>query len=456
MNISDFKNPFFIGVAGVGMSAIAQYLQGIGKNVSGSDRYFHEGEYNKTKEQLENEGIKCFLQDGSGITAETDLVVVSTAIEDTVYEVKKAKELGIPIIKRSQLLAMIAKSKKTIAVAGTSGKSTTSAMLFQILLDAGLEPSIISGAGLTSIIKQGKIGNAYVGKGDWLIIEADESDGSVVQYEPEIGLLLNIDKDHQEIDELIELFTIFKNNTNSLFIVNQSNILAKTLSANIENDFGFENEKAGFSARNFKQEGFHLSFEVLNQKFEMNAIGQHSVENATAAIAVANQIGVDLKTCAESLKKYEGIYRRHQILGQKNGVWVIDDYAHNPAKCAASIKACQPLAEKVVAWFQPHGYGPTRFLRKDFVEEISNTLRENDEIWMSEIFYAGGTAVKDISANDLIEDIKAKGKKAYFVEDRNQFLETVRPSLSENSVLLLMGARDPSLEEFCKDLYEKL
>ena len=455
MNISDFKNPFFIGVAGVGMSAIAQYLQGIGKNVSGSDRYFHPDEYNKTKEQLENEGIKCFLQDGSGITAETDLVVVSTAIEDTVYEVKKAKELGIPIIKRSQLLAMIAKSKKTVAVAGTSGKSTTSAMLFQILLDAGLEPSIISGAGLTSIIKQGKIGNAYVGKGDWLIIEADESDGSVVQYEPEIGLLLNVDKDHQEIEELMDLFTTFKKNSQRLFVVNQSNALAKTLSASVNNDFVFETE-ACFTAKNFKQAGFKLSFEIDSLEFTMNAIGQHTVENATAAVAVANQIGVDLKTCAESLSKYEGIYRRHQILGQKNGVWVIDDYAHNPAKCAASIKACQPLAEKVVAWFQPHGYGPTRFLRQDFVEEISNTLRENDEIWMSEIFYAGGTAVKDISANDLIEDIKAKGKKAYFVEDRNQFLEMVRPSLSENSVLLLMGARDPSLEEFCKDLYEKL
>ncbi|MEN9486453.1 MAG: hypothetical protein RIR56_141, partial [Bacteroidota bacterium] len=348
-----------------------------------------------------------------------------------------------------------AKSKKTVAVAGTSGKSTTSAMLFQILLDAGLEPSIISGAGLTSIIKQGKIGNAYVGNGDWLIIEADESDGSVVQYEPEIGLLLNIDKDHQEIDELIELFTIFRNNTKGLYIVNQSNALAKTLSANVNNDFGFETD-AGFIAKNFKQEGFKLSFEIDNQEFTMKAIGQHTVENATAAVAVANQIGVDLKTCAESLSKYEGIYRRHQILGQKNGVWVIDDYAHNPAKCAASIKACQPLAEKVVAWFQPHGYGPTRFLRQDFVEEISNTLRENDEIWMSEIFYAGGTAVKDISANDLIEDIKEKGKKAFFVEDRNQFLETVRPSLSENSVLLLMGARDPSLEEFCNELYETL
>lgn len=455
-DISDFENVFFIGVAGVGMSAIAQYLKGIGKEVSGSDRYFHPNEYNKTKEQLEAEGILCFLQDGSGITEKTDLIVVSTAIEDTVFEVQKAKELGIQIIKRSELLAIIAKSKKTIAVAGTSGKSTTSAMLYQILLDADFEPSIISGAGLTSIIKQGKIGNAAVGNGEWLIIEADESDGSVVQYEPEIGLLLNIDKDHQEIDELIDLFTIFKNNTTGLFVVNQSNTLSKSLQAHSKNDFGFENSEAGFNATNFRQNGFHLSFEVLNQKFEMNSIGQHSVENATAAIAVAHQIGIDLKTCADSLAKYEGIYRRHQILGQKNGVWVIDDYAHNPAKCAASIKACQPLAEKVIAWFQPHGYGPTRFLKDDFIDEISEALRPQDEIYMSEIFYAGGTAVKDISANDLILGIQEKGKKAHFIENRDHLLGEIKLQLKEGTVLLLMGARDPGLEEFCKGLFEKL
>lgn len=455
-NIKDFQNVFFIGVAGVGMSAIAQYLKGIGKDVSGSDRYFHPGEYNKTKEQLEAEGIKCFLQDGSGISEETDLIVVSTAIEDTVYEVQKAKELGIPIIKRSELLSIIAKSRKTIAVAGTSGKSTTSAMLYQILFDAQFEPSIISGAGLTSIIKQGKIGNAAVGKGEWLIIEADESDGSVVQYQPEIGLLLNIDKDHQEIDELIELFTIFRTNTNSLFIVNQSNTLAKSLSADAQTDFGFENQNAGYSAEEFQQDGLSLSFEVLNQKFQMNSLGQHSVENATAAIAVAHQIGIDLKTCAESLATYEGIYRRHQILGQKSGVWVIDDYAHNPAKCAASIKACQPLAEKVIAWFQPHGYKPTRFLKDDFIQEIADALRPQDEIWMSEIFYAGGTAIKDISANELIEGIKLKGKRAHFVEDRNNLLDALQPELTPGTVLLLMGARDPSLENFCKKLYDHL
>ena len=131
------------------------------------------------------------------------------------------------------------------------------------------------------------------------------------------------------------------------------------------------------------------------------------MENALAASAVASQLGVELSVCAEALKSYEGIYRRHQVLGRKHGVWLIDDYAHNPVKCAVSIEACQHIAPKVIAWFQPHGYGPTRFLRHDFVTEIGRVLRTADEIWMSEIFYAGGTTVKDISAGDLINDLKA-------------------------------------------------
>lgn len=455
-SINDFKNVFFIGVAGAGMSAIAQYLAGMGKNVSGSDRYFKEGEYNETKDKLEAEGIKCFLQNGNGITTETELVVVSTAIEDTVFEVQKAKQLNIPIIKRSELLALIAKSKKTIAVGGTSGKSTTSAMLFEILEHAGLQPGIISGAGLTKIIKENKIGNAKVGEGEWLVIEADESDGSIVQYEPEIGLLLNIDKDHQEIDELMNIFGIFKNNSKK-FIVNQSSELAKQLSQNVKHDFASDvNREAGYVAKDFKQEGFNIKYSILNIPFSINTIGKHNMENALAAVAVANQIGVDLETCSKALKEYEGIYRRNQVLGKKNGVWVIDDYAHNPVKCAAAIAACQPVAGKVVAWFQPHGYGPTRFLRADFVKEIANVLRPRDEIWMSEIFYAGGTAVKDISAADLINDIKMLGKNAFFIEDRNKFVQTVRPHLSDNSVLLLMGARDPGLEAFSRSVFDSL
>ncbi len=460
-SVNDFRNPFFIGIAGSGMSAIAQYLKGIGKNVSGSDRFFVAGEYNETKEKLEAEGISCFVQNGEGITVTTDIIVVSTAIEDTVAEVQKAKQLGIPIIKRSELLALIASSKRTIAVAGTSGKSTTSAMLFDILEHAGYDPSIISGAGLVNLIKKGKIGNAKVGKGDpmaigWLVIEADESDGSIIQYKPELGLLLNIDKDHQEIDELMGLFRIFKDNS-TMFSVNRSHPLARQFSQHEQQDFSTDPDSfAGYMTTDFKQEGLIINFKIHEVDFKLNLVGKHNMENAVAAVAVANGIGVPIETCAEALRRYEGIYRRHQVYGKNNGVWVIDDYAHNPVKCAAAIEACQPVAPKVIAWFQPHGYKPTKFLREDFVNEIADALRPEDEIWMSEIFYAGGTAVKDISANDLINDLKALGKSAFFVENRNDFLTVVRPHLTNHCVLLLMGARDPSLEQFAKNIWQQL
>lgn len=454
--INDFQRPFFIGIAGAGMSAIAQYLQGIGKDVSGSDRFFKEGEPNETKDKLEAEGIPCFAQYGTGITGSTDLVVVSTAVEDTVLEVQKAKQLNIPIIKRSELLALIAASKKTIAVGGTSGKSTTSAMLFDILEYGGLEPSIISGAGLVSIIKTGKIGNAKVGKGEWLVIEADESDGSIVQYKPEIGLLLNVEKDHKELDILMDVFAAFKNNSRQ-FIVNQSHPQTKTLSQDSKQDFSMSAEdKAGYTATAFEQKGLAISFTINDTRFSLDLVGRHNMENALAATAVANQVGVPMEVCAAALKRYEGIYRRNQVLGNKNGTWLIDDFAHNPVKCAAAIHACQPIAPKVIAWFQPHGYGPTKFLRHDFVEEIGKALRPQDEIWMSEIFYAGGTAVKDISANDLIQDLRDKGSQAFFVENRNDLVAALRSHFTNDCVLLLMGARDPSLEHFAKKIWEQL
>ena len=455
-SLNKINHFFFIGIAGSGMSALAQFLAGSGKQVSGSDRYFLPGTFNDTKDKLEAEGINCFPQTGEGITGDIDIVIVSTAVEDTVPEVMQAKELGIPIIKRSDLLAMIAETKRTIAIGGTSGKSTTGGMLFQILETAGYSPGIISGAGLVNIIKDGKIGNAKVGKGEWLIIEADESDGSIVKYHPEIGVLLNIDKDHQETAELLNIFSIFKKNTTGKFVVNRSNKLSAGLSADVNTDFSSDENEAAFVASDLAQSGMNISFKINDADFKLKTIGKHNMENALAAATVASHIGIPLEKSAEGLKTYEGIYRRHQLLGEKNGVKVIDDYAHNPAKCAASITACQPIAEKVVAWFQPHGYGPTKFLKDDFVKEIAAALRPQDEIWMSEIFYAGGTAVKDISAKELTDAISSTGKNAFFVEDRNDLLNNIRPHLTADCVLLLMGARDPGLEEFSKNIYENL
>ena len=457
IEINKLDKFFFIGIAGTGMSALAQYLAGMGKRVAGSDRYFSTEVPGDIQTKLEAAGVCCFKQDGEGITTDTELIVVSTAVEDTILEVQKAKQLGIPVIKRSELLAHIARSRRTIAVGGTSGKSTTSAMLFEILNYAGLQPGIISGAGLVSLIRAGKIGNAETGKGEWLVIEADESDGSIVQYEAEIGILLNVDKDHQEIDALMDIFDVFKRNTKGPFVVNQSHPLAAKLSRDITSNFSTDiHSGAGYVGAGFSQEGLSIKFLINNVPFVLHTVGRHNMENALAASAAAGLLGVDLTISAAALRQYEGIYRRHQVIGNKHGVWLIDDYAHNPAKCVASIAACQYVAPKVIAWFQPHGYGPTRFLRSEFVKEIAGVLRPEDEIWMSEIFYAGGTAVKDISANDLINDLKALGKNAFFVERRQDFINAARSHLSGDAVLLLMGARDPSLESFAREVWAEL
>lgn len=447
------KNFFFVGVGGAGMSAIAQYLAGNEKLVKGSDRLFASSENDFIKQQLTQEGIQCFLQDGSGIDEKTEVIVVSTAIEDSNPEITKAKLLNIPIIIRAQLLADICAAKRTIAIAGTSGKSTVTAMLFHILHENQLNPSLISGAGLVSLQKQGKIGNAYCGNSDLLVIEADESDGTLVKYKPEIGVLLNIDKDHKELSELDIIFATFQKNTQKLFAVNHAHPLARKFSMGSENDFG---EGTFWTGTNFLQQGFEISFEVKGIVCKIPTIGKHNMENALAAMSIANYLGITIQQCASALLNYQGIYRRHQRLGEKNGITLIDDYAHNPAKIAASIKACQPIASKLIAWFQPHGYGPTRFIRQELVDEITASLRPNDEIWMSEIYYAGGTAVKDISAADIIGDLKNKGVKAFFVADRIDLFQQMIPKLEKDTVVLLMGARDPGLEKFGQEIWKMM
>ncbi len=447
---------FFMGIAGAGMSALAQYLKGSGVEVSGSDRFFAAGEYNDTSNKLKAMDIHCYPQDGSGIKEGISLIVTSTAVEDTVPEVQKAKALGLPFMRRSELLAYITTQKKTIAVGGTSGKSSTAAMLFTILDHAGLKPSLITGAGLVSLIENDMIGNAVYNTGDWLIIEADESDGSIVQYKPAGGILLNVDKDHKDVPELLQLFQTFKQHCSSFFIVNQSNKLAAPLSKELAMDFSSDDANAGTIAKNFEQKGFALSFTINEVSFSMQALGHHTMSNAAAAISAAKLLGVSLEVCSDALRHYKGIYRRHQLIGIKNSIIVIDDYAHNPAKCAASIRAVQPLADKIIAWFQPHGYGPTKFLKDDFIQEISASLRPDDIVCMSEIYYAGGTAQKDISANDLIAGILLSGKQALFVEQRAMLIKALKSFLASGVVLLLMGARDPSLEDFAIEVLNEL
>ncbi len=454
-NIDSFQHYFFVGIAGTGMSAIAQYLRGTGKNVSGSDRLFNKDDKMLIQEQFEKMGIQCHFQDASGITPDVDVVVVSTAIEESNVEYQAALQKGIPIMKRSELLAAISTSKRTIAVGGTSGKSTTTSMIFHILQENGYSPSLITGAGLTALQKKGLPGNAWVGESDWLVIESDESDGSIVNYLPEISVLLNIDRDHKEYEELIELFSTFKKNTHGNFIVNADHPVAAKLSENATLDFG-TSEGVGFIGTDFIQKGFEICFSINNIPFHVPVIGKHNMENTLASVAAASSIGISVEQSAKAMTSYEGIYRRTQLVGKKNDICVIDDFAHNPAEVAAAIRACQQVGDRVFAWFQPHGFGPLRFMHEDLAEEVAATLRTKDEFILSDVYYAGGTVNKDISPVIVSDAIVNKNKTAVFLPDRSQLGVYLQYKADPGDVILLMGARDTTLSDFAGQILEAI
>ncbi|MFC2138766.1 UDP-N-acetylmuramate--L-alanine ligase [Bacteroidota bacterium] len=455
LEILNYQNYFFVGIAGTGMSALAQYLNGIGKNVSGSDRQFNSYDQIQIRDQFKQLGIACYPQDASGINSDIDVVIISTAIEKNNIEYQKAKELKIPIIKRSEILSAISKTKRTIAVAGTSGKSTTAAMIFHILQNNDYHPSLITGAGLISLQEKGLPGNAWVGKSDWLVIEADESDGSIVHYYPEISVLLNIDRDHKEYEELKILFETFKNQTSGKFIVNSDHALSNTLSQNIEYDFGIK-KNIGINGSDFKQRGFSITFKINNIEFNIPVIGKHNMENALAAVAVCSAIGLNIEKSAKILQNYNGIYRRTQLIGEINGIHVIDDFAHNPSEVSAAIRSCQQIGKRIIAWFQPHGFGPLRFFHKELSKELIQTLRQEDIFYISDVYYAGGTVTKDISSDIVTEAINKCGKKAEFIPDKNKLPKIIKNISKKGDVILLMGARDPSLSKFAQTIYQNL
>lgn len=447
-------NYFFVGVAGTGMSAIAQYLSGRGESVSGSDRLFSKSEKSETQLQLEKAGIECFFQDGSGITESTDAVIVSTAIEESNVEYQKALQLNIPIIRRSKILAQISDEVKTIAVGGTSGKSTTTAMIFHILQKCGKEPSLITGAGLSTLQKQGLIGNAYNGKGEWLVIESDESDGSIVNYNPEIALLLNVERDHKEEEELLQLFSTFKSHTKKAFIVNSNYPITMSLSQNDEYNFGTKGNP-GIKGSDFRQDGFRISFKVNGIDCQLDAIGEHNMENALAAIAAAVQSGVTLNEAVEAIKDFSGIYRRASLIwaDHTRHLYVVDDFAHNPSEVASAIRACQSISTKVIAYFQPHGFGPLRFMHKELAELVADRLRTNDIFIIGDVYYAGGTVNRDISPEIVSRAIQGSGKNAFFAKEKESCkAEILRHIPEKDCTILIMGARDPKLSEYAQSV----
>jgi len=450
INESRCRSVHFTGIFGSGMSALAQYLRFQGITVSGSDRLLASEDAALIQQSLEGLGCAIVQQDGSGVGADTDVVCVSTAIEESNPDIAAARSRGIPIIHRSDLLNALIATKRTIAIAGTSGKSTVTAMIFEFLTACGNSPSLISGAGLRRLEKQGLIGNAYSGGSELLVVEADESDGTLVKYCPEAAVILNVSKDHKSIDEITKLFEMLAVNT--LWTAsNADDPILASLPATVR----FSRNGSG-SWRPDREELLPTSVKLFKNgiEYHLPLPGSHNLENLRAALCVCEHFGCEQTALADAVKNYEGVARRFSVTRTKQNVYVVDDFAHNPAKIAAAVSAARGLSDRILAVYQPHGFGPTRFLKDDYIATFRTAFRQHDALYLLPIYYAGGTAQKNISSEDIIQGLDRVAYSAQAVHDRDELLAKLKTDVKPEDCVLIMGARDPSLPTLVKKVVE--
>jgi UDP-N-acetylmuramate--alanine ligase len=344
------------------------------------------------------------------------------------------------VIHRSELLARFVAEKRTLAVAGTSGKSSVVAMIFEVLRAAGRDPSVLTGGEILSLRTRGGLGNAWAGGGDLLVVEADESDGSLVRYEPAVALVTNVSRDHQAIDETRSLFERFCARAREATVVGEDPSLAAL--AEGATVFGL-GETASLRAQDVEIDPSGGAFTVEGVRFRTSAPGRHSVLNALAAIAVCRTVGVALDEMVAPLASFSGVARRFETVGTARGVTVIDDYAHNPSKIAAAIAAAK-LRGPVVAIWQPHGFGPMRTLLEDLARAFATSLGPGDRLHLLDIYFAGGTAKRDVSSEDLAARVRDLGVAAK-VTAKGALPSAVAGEVRSGDVVLVMGARDPTL-----------
>src|SRR3989304_5172239 len=439
----------FIGVGGIGMSAIAQVLSEQGHTVSGSDRNYDKQITPYVFSKLLSKGISLHPQDGSGVQENTDFVVVSSAIEEDNPDIKKARTLSKNIIKRADLLAGMFNRKYGIAIGGTNGKTTVGWMVGYILDYAGLSPTVIVGGCIKNYIDNFHLGNAMTGTSDIVSIEADESDGSIVLYTPRIAVITNISKDHKSIDEISKMFVSFSQNTTETLIINADCPRLKMIELKHKNIITYGlNNNAMIRAKNIICKSFQSTFDVDSHSFEINLPGIYNVSNALAAIAIARTLNINDDKTDTALRQFKGVQRRMDIIGEIDGITIVDDYAHNPEKVMAAINAVKLGCKRVIAIFQPHGYSPTSFMKDELINAFINVLSPHDVLFMPEIYYAGGTASKNISSADIIKRVKESGKNAFFIEKRDDIIPAIRRQLRTGDCILVMGARDNPLTEF--------
>lgn len=442
---------FFSGIGGSGVSSIAGFMAGKGHQTAGSDRLFDAFPGHEVCRKLKEKGIAIFPQDGSGIDGTTELAVFSTAVEKDNPDFIKAERLGIPLKTRPQYLTEIVSGFSTVAVAGTSGKSTISGMLAFLMQRLSLGPNFIGGGRVKQFKTAGNPGNFLTGPSDTLVVEACESDGTIVDYMPSCTIISNLDLDHHSIQETGRMFERLAENTSGVVVTcgDDENLVAGSIKDAVS--FSIERESE-YRAGDVEYRRLGSAFTLKGRRFELSLPGVHNLYNALACIALLSEQGISMEKVAEALPFFTGIERRFDVHLNDGRHLVVDDYAHNPHKINSLMRTMQAVSSNVCYIFQPHGFGPTRLMKDGYIRTFAGLLRPSDALFLLPIYYAGGTAAKDISSRDIAGAVNAPGRNAKVLEKRAEIFDM--PGKWESYVVL--GARDDSLSDYAEEIAGRL
>ena len=464
-----FARPFFFcGIGGSGMLPLAQILKSRGCTVAGSDRAYDQGHTPEKFSALEQQGFALHPQDGSGIVSGDQVLVASAAIEDTVPEVKAAKDLGCLRMTRAELNSILFNTSGAgIAVAGTSGKSTVTGMLGWILEASGRSPTIMNGAVMKNFVSPERpYASSVVGGNAIYLSEVDESDGSIALYRPAVGVLLNVSLDHKSMEELRQLFGDYLDRSR-IGVINADDAEALALLPRAKEviTFGIEQDKAqiGIVAGSIAEGPVRQAAMVVDRhdgsehSLLLNVPGRHNLSNALAAIAGAAAAGVPVAAAVEALAGYAGLARRFDIIGTNHAaITVIDDFGHNPEKCAATLRTLRQHPGRVIAFFQPHGYGPLRQMGDELAQTFASELAEGDRVIFSDPVYFGGTTDRSEGSERIVRLIEDAGGHAEYIPTRKACGDRIMQIAGPGDRIVVMGARDDTLTAFAQDLYARL
>ncbi|HXL63423.1 MAG TPA: Mur ligase family protein [Xanthobacteraceae bacterium] len=465
--MSQHGDYFFCGIGGSGMTPLALIIQARGGHVEGSDRALDQGRNGERFDFLRTRGVLLHPQDGSGIRRDSQTLVVSTAVEETVPDVKAARRVGAAIMTRAELLALLFnRAALGVGVAGTSGKSTTVGMIGWILHCAGKSPTIMNGADMKNFMDSGApFASARVGEGDIFVSEIDESDGSIEIFKPDVAVVNNISLDHKPLDELRRLFRDFvaKAQTAVLNLDNEETAaLAGGLKPGHAMTYSLRTAQADLLASTPTPAPAGIVFKVKAREtgetvtVELKVPGLHNVSNALAALCVARVCGIGLAEAASHLSKFSGIRRRLEVVGTANDVTVIDDFAHNPDKIAATLRTLHGFPGRLLLMFQPHGYGPIRLMRDALVDCFARGLNDADVLLMPEPVYFGGTVDRSVGSREIITAVEQRGRTALGFPDRDGCGDALVRLARRGDRIVIMGARDDSLSQFARALLRRL